>query len=155
MPITIKEAGAADVETVRRLFQAYADSLPFSLDFQNFATDLAGLPAPYTPPAGCLLLAWKDGAAIGVVALKPLGRGIAEVKRLYVEPAARGAGIGRRLAERAIAEARAKGYERVRLDTHRPSMRAAIALYGRLGFVEIAPYGPDLGGEIAFFEKQL
>jgi putative acetyltransferase len=155
MPITIKEAGAADVETVRRLFQVYADSLPFSLDFQNFATELAGLPAPYTPPAGGLLLAWKDGAAIGVVALKPLGRGIAEVKRLYVEAAAQGAGIGRRLAERAITEARAKGYERVRLDTHRPSMGAAIALYGRLGFVEIAPYGPDLGGEIAFFEKQL
>ena len=66
MPITITEAGAADIETVRRLFQAYAESLPFSLDFQNFATELAALPAPYTPPAGSLLLGRdKDGAAIG------------------------------------------------------------------------------------------
>src|SRR5271155_4813339 len=154
--MTIDEArDTGDIETVRALFQAYADALPFSLRFQNFAAELAGLPAPYTPPAGCVLLARKDGAAIGVVALKPLAPGIAEIKRLYVAPPARGAGLGRRLAEHAIAEARRKGYERVRLDTHRPSMSAAIALYRRLGFVEIAPYGPDLGGAISFFEKHL
>jgi len=154
--IEITEAGDADdIEIVRHLFRAYADGLPFSLDFQDFAAELAGLPAPYTPPAGCLLLARADAAPIGVVALKPLAAGIAEIKRLYVVPVARGAGIGRRLAEHAIAEAHAKGYERVRLDTHRPSMSAAIALYRRLGFVEIAPYGPDLGGQIAFFEKRL
>src|SRR5438034_5235138 len=154
--MTIEEArDAGDIETARLLFRAYADSLPFSLDFQNFAGELAGLPAPYAPPAGCLLLAREAGAAIGVVALKPLAARIAEIKRLYVVPEARGAGVGRILAERAEAEAQARGYERVRLDTHRPSMSAAIALYRRLGFVEIAPYGPDLGGEIAFFEKRL
>jgi putative acetyltransferase len=151
----IEVGSSGDIETVRRLFRAYADALPFSLDFQDFAGELAGLPAPYTPPAGCLLLAREGGAAIGVVALKPLAAGVAEIKRLYVVPAARGAGLGRRLAERAIAEAHARGYGRVRLDTHRASMSAAIALYRRLGFVEIPPYGPDLGGEIAFFEKRL
>jgi len=146
---------ADDIETARRLFRGYADSLPFSLEFQNFAEELAGLPAPYTPPAGCLLLARGSGAAVGVVALKPLTARIAEIKRLYVLPEARGGGVGRMLAERAVALASAKGYRRVRLDTHRPSMMAAITLYRRLGFVEIAPYGPDLGGEIAFFEKPL
>ena len=152
---TIIEAGSADVAIVRRRFQAYANSLPFSLDFQGFAAELAGLPSPYVPPEGCLLLARRDGAAIGGVGLKPLAAGIAEVKRLYVVPPARGTGLGTMLALRAIAEAGRKGYERVRLDTHRPSMRAAIALYRRLGFFEIAPYGPDLGGAIAFFEKHL
>jgi putative acetyltransferase len=154
--MTIDEVrNTADIETVGRLFRAYADGLPFSLDCQNFAAELAGLPAPYTPPAGCLLLAWAGGAAIGVAALKPLAAGIAEIKRLYVAPAARGAGTGRRLAERAIAEAHAKGYQRVRLDTHRATMQTAITLYRRLGFVEIPPYGPDLGEQIAFFEKRL
>jgi len=154
--MTIEEASdAGDIEIARRLFRAYADALPFSLEFQNFAAELAGLPAPYTPPAGCLLLAREKGMAVGVVALKPLAVGIAEVKRLYVVPQARGAGIGRVLAERAVAAASARGYERVRLDTHASSMSAAIALYRRLGFVEIPPYGPDLGGEIAFFEKKL
>jgi ribosomal protein S18 acetylase RimI-like enzyme len=154
--MTIDEAcNADDIETARRLFRAYAEGLPFSLEFQNFAEELAGLPAPYTPPTGCLLLARESGAAVGIVGLKPLAPGIAEIKRLYVVPDARGAGLGRILAERAVAAAAAKGYERVRLDTHRPSMAAAIALYRRLGFVDIPPHGPDLGGEIAFFEKHL
>ena len=145
----------ADIEIVLRLFRAYAESLPFSLDFQGFQAELAGLPAPYNPPAGCLLIARRRSAPLGIVGLKPLAAGIAEIKRLYVVPEARGGGLGRALAERAIAEARAKGYERVRLDTHRPSMTAAIALYRGLGFAEIPAYGPDLDGEIAFFEKRL
>jgi ribosomal protein S18 acetylase RimI-like enzyme len=153
--IQIAEATAAEIETVRRLFRAYARSLPFSLDFQGFAAELAGLPEPYAPPVGCLLLARRDGEAVGVVGLKPLAPGIAEIKRLYVLSDARGLGLGRALAERAIAAARAKGCTHVRLDTHRPSMQRAIALYRGLGFREIPPYGPDLGGQIAFFEKLL
>jgi putative acetyltransferase len=156
MSFLITQANSeSDLETVRRLFRAYAASLPFSLDFQGFAAELAGLPAPYTAPAGCLLIAKPGSGAVGVVGLKPLTAGIAEIKRLYVAPEARGTGLGRALTERAIAEACTKGYERVRLDTHRPSMTAAIALYRRLGFVEVPPYGPDLDGQIAFFEKNL
>lgn len=151
----ISLAQTSDIPVVRRLFRGYADSLPFSLAFQGFAAELAGLPGPYSPPAGCLLLAKEGSLAIGVVRLKPLAAGIAEIKRLYVAPEVRGAGLGRALAERAIAEAWAKGYERVRLDTHQPSMAAAIALYRGLGFAEIPAYGPDLDGEIAFFEKRL
>ena len=156
MFVTITAAKTkADLDAVRRLFHTYAESLPFSLAFQGFEAELAGLPAPYVPPGGGILLARRGGEAVGVVGLKPLVPGIAEVKRLYVVPQARGTGLGKELAERAIAEARAKGYERIRLDTHRPSMTAAIALYRSLGFNEIPPYGPDLGGQIAFFEKPL
>jgi ribosomal protein S18 acetylase RimI-like enzyme len=156
MPITIFPASSdGDIEIVRRLFRAYAGSLLFSLDFQDFAAELAGLPGAYSAPGGCLLIARREGMPVGVVGLKPLAPGIAEIKRLYVMPEARGTGLGRALAERAIAEARAKGYERVRLDTHRPSMGPAIALYRRLGFVEIAPYGPNPGGQFVFFEKRL
>ena len=156
MPFTIAEVfGPEDIEIARKLFRAYAEALPFSLDFQGFAAELAGLPGPYAAPAGCLLIARQDGAAIGVIGLKPLMPGVAEIKRLYVLPEARRAGLGRILAERVIAEARVKGYERVRLDTHRPSMRAAIALYRALGFAEISPYGPNPDGQFAFFEKRL
>jgi putative acetyltransferase len=156
MLVTIGNADSgSDVELVRELFRAYADSLPFSLAFQGFEAELTGLPAPYAPPGGCLLLARRHGETIAVVGLKALMPGVAEIKRLYVVPAARGHGLGKRLAERAIAEARDKGYARVRLDTHRPSMAVAIALYRGLGFEEIPPYGPDLNGQIAFFEKRL
>jgi hypothetical protein len=82
----IKSAGAGDLATVRHLFRAYADSLPFSLEYQGFATELAGLPAPYVPPRGCLLLALAEGEAVGVAGLRPLAPAIAEIKRLYVAP---------------------------------------------------------------------
>ena len=145
----------AELAAVRRLFATYAESLPFSLEFQDFAAELASLPAPYAAPRGCLLLATQENVPVGVVALKPLAENTAEIKRLYVDPAARGAGLGRRLVERAIAEARGKGYRQVRLDTHRESMAAAMALYQRLGFAEIAPYGPNPGRAFCFFEKRL
>lgn len=154
--IKIVEVGAADTETARALFREYAGSLPFSLDFQDFDAELAGLPAPYAEPGGSLLLAREaSGAAIGVVGLKRFADGIAEVKRLYLVPRARGLGLGRALLEAAIEAAGARGYEKVRLDSHRASMGAAISLYGRLGFTEIPAYGPNPGGAFAFFELRL
>jgi putative acetyltransferase len=144
-----------DIAAVRALFERYAAALPFSLAYQGFAAELAGLPQPYAGPDGRLLLARRDGAAVGTVALRRLGPDIAEIKRLYVVPEARRDGIGLALLTRAVEDARRLGYARVRLDSHRASMGAAIALYRRLGFVEIAPYGPDLDGAIAFFEKAL
>jgi GNAT superfamily N-acetyltransferase len=146
---------ASDIAAVHALFREYAAALPFSLSYQGFEAELAGLPAPYVPPDGCLLLARRGALCLGTVGLKRLGAGVAEIKRLYVVPEARGGGIGGMLLTRIIDEARAKRYARVRLDSDRRSMAPAIALYRALGFVEIAPYGPDLDGRIAFFEKRL
>jgi putative acetyltransferase len=152
----IVKAGAPEVGIVRALFREYAASLPFDLGFQNFDAELAGLPAPYVEPGGCLLLARNDnGDTTGIVGLKPLTPEIAEIKRLYVVPTARGSGLGRTLLGRTIDEARECGYRRVRLDSHRASMGAAIALYARFGFAEIAPYGHNPGGAFAFFELPL
>jgi GNAT superfamily N-acetyltransferase len=154
METRIDEAeGADEIAVARGLIEEYARSLPFSLDFQNFAAELAGLPAPYAGPGGCLLLAWRAEAAIGIVALKPLAPRVGEVKRLYVVPSARGTGLGRVLLECVIDAACYRGYTHLRLDSHRASMAAAIRLYEQLGFVEIPAYGPDLAGELVFFEK--
>jgi GNAT superfamily N-acetyltransferase len=152
---TIAAAGDGDIETIRHLFQQYAASLPFGLEYQNFAAELAGLPGAYAPPRGCLLLARSGTEVLGTVALKPLAGRVAEIKRLYVLPEARGEGLGKALLTRVIDEARDRGYHRIRLDSHRASMAPAIGLYRALGFIEIPPYGPDLDGAIAFFEKRL
>jgi putative acetyltransferase len=144
-----------DVAVARSLFREYARSLPFDLEYQNFSAELAELPAPYVPPGGCLLLARLGKRPVGVVGLKPLGPYVGEVKRLFVRPEARGFRIGEALLRRAIQESVRIGYRRLRLDSHRASMGAAIGLYRRLGFVEIPPYGPDLDGALIFFEKCL
>jgi ribosomal protein S18 acetylase RimI-like enzyme len=124
----------------RELFLEYAQSLGFSLCFQNFDKELATLPGDYAPPAGRLLLAEYEGQLAGCVALHPLEPGICEMKRLYLRPNFRGKSLGRALADRIITEARQIGYQRMRLDTVEPVMKDAVAMYRKIGFREIAPY---------------
>ena len=128
------------LEQARSLFLEYAESLGFSLCFQSFDKEMAGLPGDYSPPHGRLLLAEHEGRIAGCVALHKLSDGVCEMKRLYVRPEFRGKALGRALAERVIAEARAAGYSQMRLDTIVGKMDSAIALYRRLGFREILPY---------------
>jgi len=132
-------ASAADVAAARELFVEYQQSLGVDLEFQGFSAELERLPGGYSPPEGELLLARLDGIVCGCVAIRPLAEGVAEMKRLFVKPRCRGSGVGKRLAEKAIAEAERLGYREVRLDTL-PTMDRAIDLYRALGFVETAPY---------------
>lgn len=139
VPVIAAAAAPDDVAAVRELIAEYQVSLGVDLEFQGFSAELAGLPGTYAPPRGTLLLARLDGAAVGCVAVRPIDDVVCEMKRLYVRPGGRGHGLGRTLAERAIAHARAAGFRRMLLDTL-PTMGDAQALYGRLGFVDVPPY---------------
>jgi len=140
----VQAATPAQIEQARALFLEYGESLGFSLCFQSFDQELAGLPGDYAPPAGRLLLAEVEAKPAGCVALHALGKddgaGICEMKRLYVRPDFRGHQLGRRLVEEAVRAARGIGYKKMRLDTVEPIMGHAVALYRELGFREIAPY---------------
>jgi ribosomal protein S18 acetylase RimI-like enzyme len=130
----------ADIADAASLFRAYAAALPVDLAYQGFADELATLPGRYAPPGGTLLLARRlDGTAVGCVAVRPIGGGACEMKRLYVAPAGRGLGLGRTLAEAAIAAARRDGHREIRLDTL-PTMGTALALYRSLGFAPMPAY---------------
>jgi ribosomal protein S18 acetylase RimI-like enzyme len=123
----------------RNLFVEYADYLGVDLRFQGFQQELDGLPGDYAPRDGRLLLAIENDQPVGCVAVRKLGNGICEMKRFYVQPGHRGKGLGRKLAEAIIAEARAIGYEKMRLDSL-TSLKEAAGLYRSLGFTEISSY---------------
>lgn len=146
------------MDVVRTLFREYQAFLDIDLCFQGFAAELADLPGKYAPPGGCILLAEDGGAAAGVVAgvvaLWPLAAGACEMKRLFVRPPWRGTGLGRRLAEAVVDEARAIGYTTMRLDTL-ARLDAAVALYRSLGFRETAPYTANPEPDVIFMARGL
>lgn len=142
------------IALARALFEEYAAWLGVDLSFQGFAAESAGLPGAYAPPRGRLLLALAGGEVAGCVALRALDDGICEMKRLFVRPAFRRQGVGKRLAERIVVEARAMGYRTMRLDTL-PQMQAAIRLYEALGFVRCAAYYDTPLPDTVFMELQL
>jgi ribosomal protein S18 acetylase RimI-like enzyme len=145
----------AQIAQARELFLEYAQSLGFSLCFQNFDKELAGLPGDYSPPNGRLLLAEYESQLAGCVALHKLEPGICEMKRLYLRPQFRGKQLGRTLAQRILSEARQIGYQRMRLDTVEPVMKDAVAMYRKLGFREIAPYCANPIAGALYMELQL
>src|SRR6266536_5022592 len=103
----IRLAQVQDAERVRELLREYAAGLGLDLSFQDFEAELADPLGFYD-----LVLLADDGC----VALRRIDDETCEMKRLYVRPAGRGSGLGRRLAEAIVAEARSRGYRRMLLD---------------------------------------
>jgi ribosomal protein S18 acetylase RimI-like enzyme len=135
----VQAQSKAELAQARQLFTEYAEATQVDLCFQNFAQELNDLPGRYAPPEGRLFLALAGSEPVGCGALRKLDDGICEMKRLYVRPSFRRAGLGRQLACQILEAARAIGYRRMRLDTL-GSMTEAIALYQSLGFRPIDPY---------------
>ncbi|MGM9483310.1 GNAT family N-acetyltransferase [Roseateles sp. NT4] len=140
----------AQLDAVRALMRSFIawhrerhaqdlDLIDAYFDKAAFEEELATLPGVYRPPAGALLLAQVDGEPAGCVALRALDGNACEMKRMFVDPRFHGAGVGKALAQRLIADARGAGYGAMRLDT---SIRQAEAsgLYRHLGFQVIPPY---------------
>jgi putative acetyltransferase len=146
----ISDAGDGDGDVLRKLFREYAAWLGPEGWFTDLEAELAALPGGYE----ALLVARRDGKAVGCVALKPLPDGRCEMKRLYVRPDARGSGAGRALVEASIARARELGYALMRLDTL-PTMDAARALYLSLGFRPVDRYNDNPIDGVLFFELTL
>jgi len=154
--MTIVPAETAEqIEQARHLFREYQSWLEIDLCFQNFERELAKLPGDYAQPAGRLLLAYEESQLAGCVALRRIDERICEMKRLFLRTEFRGHGLGRRLIETIIHEAKRIGYERMRLDTLPPKMNDAIDLYRSYGFKEIASYYDNPVAGAIFMELDL
>ncbi len=147
--IDIRSADSpSDLDAARELFREYAASLPFSLAYQGFEDELAGLPGKYAAPLGRILLAWDGPSAVGCIAVRPLVAQprdltpVCEMKRMYVRPQARGRKVGRALCEGLLAFSRNAGYRLMKLDTESDFV-AATALYRSMGFTPCPRYNDD------------
>jgi GNAT superfamily N-acetyltransferase len=97
-------------------------------------------PEEVAPGRGAYVIAYHDGAAVGCGAIRRVGPGTGELKRMYVAPQVRGRGIGRALVEALEREARQLDIQRLVLETG-VRQAAALALYRRIGFIEIPAFG--------------
>lgn len=158
--ILVREAVAAeDIANVRRLMQAYGGYLAANpagaanICLQDYERELEALPEGYA----VLLLASVDGAAAGCVALRPLPleERACEMKRLWVDGAFRGKGLGRRLVEEACGWAKLMGFEAMYLDTVPAAMPEANRLYQMMGFERVERYNENPVADVVFFRRGL
>ncbi len=151
----IQAETAEEIEQARMLFREYETWLALDLCFQNFEAELNNLPGKYAAPTGRLFLILVENQTAGCVALRKIDEKTCEMKRLYVRGDFRGAGLGKRLIERLIEEAKITGYKKIRLDTLPEKMPNAVALYREFGFHTIAAYYDNPYKETLFMEKEL
>lgn len=168
MVLIVEPARPAEMDDVRSLMRAFVawhrarhvadiELIDRYFDQRAFDEELAGLPGKYARPQGRLLLASVGGKPAGCVALRDLGDGICEMKRMFVPETFRGRGVGRALAARIIAEGKEAGYRAMRLDTSR-RQNEAMGLYENAGFRRIPPYydlADDVKDWLVFFELAL
>ncbi len=142
------------IKRTQKLFIEYANYLGIDLNFQNFKEELKTLPGHYSPPEGCILLAYYEDKLVGCVAVRKFQDDVCEMKRLYIRPKYRRKNIGKGLSTAIIHKAKEIGYKYMRLDTL-PFMKEAITLYLALGFKEITPYRYNPFENAKFYELKL
>jgi GNAT superfamily N-acetyltransferase len=147
-PTIVAARDQTDWEAARAIIHEHITwiSASIGLDYADEAQpavhrELAGLERYYTPPKGRLFLARLDAVPAGTVGVLTLADGVAELKRLYVRPIARGHNLGAALVQSAVRAADEAGCHTLRLSTLPGVMDAAISLYRRMGFHETEPYG--------------
>lgn len=149
-----------DLDAARSLlrhYQAHLLAQPTSIRIEGYETELEHLATRWAPPDAALLLASVDGVAVGCIAVHLLGEpaGAAEVKRMWVQPGARGHGAGKALVLAAVAWAREHGATELLLDTVPAAMPAAHRLYLALGFQPHTRYNANPVENVAFFRLPL
>jgi GNAT superfamily N-acetyltransferase len=138
-PVTRNAARSLVTEYLQWVANTAASNYGLSFDVEAMVHSDLDDKEKFFSPNGRFYVLRHQGEFVGVGCLKRLAASVAEVQRMYVQPHVRGVGAGRHLVERLLADARAIGYQAVRLESLRV-LAPAHALYRSVGFVEIEPY---------------
>jgi GNAT superfamily N-acetyltransferase len=145
-----------DDPAVRALYEPFARESGAGLPETVAETEAevaAGPPADLVPPAGAMLLVTVDGEPAGIGGVRHLDTPVAEVKSMYVSPARRGLGLGRRILEELHGIAREHGCRAIRLDSN-GYLGEAVGLYRAAGYREVADYNGNAKADL-WFEREL
>lgn len=152
----IIEASSPDeINGARELFLEYQKWLNVSLCFQDFDKELAELPGKYASPEGRLYLVKHGEDYIGCIGLRKISHGICEMKRLFIKPEHQGHGLGKKLVEFIINDAKDIGYKLMRLDTIKEKMPNAVDIYEKHGFKKIDKYYDNPNPHTLYMELEL
>jgi ribosomal protein S18 acetylase RimI-like enzyme len=152
--IVYKKLEENEIIKTKELILEYIEWLNHDLSFQNINAELGRFPEKYSEPNGIFIIAIKDDNVIGCVGLKKMDDKTCEMKRLFVTDNYNGKGIGKKLVEKIIEEAKVKNYEKMRLDTL-DTMKTALKIYRKNGFYEIKPYYNNPNTGVIYLEKNL
>jgi N-acetylglutamate synthase-like GNAT family acetyltransferase len=143
-----------EIAGAKKLIEEYIQWLNQDLSFQNINDELDNFPEKYSEPEGAFFIAANNSEITGCVGLKKIENGICEMKRLFVNDRYKGNGIGKKLVEIIIREARLKQYKTMRLDTL-DTMEAALSIYYENDFYAIEPYYNNPADGVVYLEKML
>ena len=152
--IKIEKLSENTIEEAKGLIREYLDWINVDLGFQHVDEELAHFPEKYREPEGAFLVAREGDKVVGCVGIKKIGDGTCEMKRFFVKDGYKGRGIGKRLVDEIIKEAKCRGYSRMRLDSLKRMDRALI-LYRKFGFEAIGQYVENPIEDAVFLEKKL
>jgi len=138
----------------KNLIIEYIQWLDHDLGYQNIDDELNNFPEKYKEPEGAFIIAKDGNAVIGCVGIRKLEDTICEMKRLFVNDRYKGLGIGRKLVEKIIEEAKTKNYKKMRLDTL-STMESALKMYYKNDFYNIKPYYNNPNANAQYLERIL
>jgi putative acetyltransferase len=145
---TIRRARPEDHPAVARELAEYLAFIGDTLDPDGLDHDIEHWQREYDGTTGVLLLVVDPaGEVVGTAAVRLLEPGTGELKRMWLRPACQGRGVGRRLMDASLEEARRLGCRALRLDTQ-AKLAAAVHLYRAYGFTDIPPYNDNHRADI-------
>ncbi|GHS93623.1 acetyltransferase CD1211 [Bacteroidia bacterium] len=143
-----------EIVGAKNLILEYIKWLNQDLCFQNIDDELNNFPEKYKEPEGAFIIAKENDKIVGIVGMKKIEDKICEMKRLFVNDNYKGKGIGKKLVEIIIKEAKLKNYEKMRLDTLN-SMEDALKIYHKNDFYKIELYYNNPADGVIYLEKKL